>query len=338
MQTGRAPVTARHVAERAGVALSTVSNVLNRPEIVSPDTLARVRAAIDELGYVRNDAARSLRLGRSRAVGLVLSEATSPFFDELARAAGSALSEHGFVPLVGNSVQDPDAEAELIRLFEAQRVQGILVSPVGPLPPTLDDLARRGVAVVSVDVPVESARFCSVAVDDEKGARLVVDHLVAAGRRRIALVRGPADLPQVAARVRGARAAASRAGAALEEIVAGSYFGEAGVAAGGRILEMGAERPDAVFAVNDPLAMGVLAALVDGGVRVPDDIAVVGYDDVPLASLGRLPLTSVRQPVATMGATAADMLVAELRGERHHRHRAVTLDPELIVRASSVAD
>jgi LacI family transcriptional regulator len=332
-----APVTARDVAALAGVGLSTVSNVLNRPEVVAADTLRRVLQAIDELGYIRNDTARSLRLGRSRAVGLVMSETTTPFFDELIRSATRTLADRGYAALVGNSTQDRFVERGLLSLFEAQRVRGLLIAPVTGTPQNLDGLARRGLPVVSVDVPTPEAEHCSVAVNDALGGRLVIDHLADLGRRRIAIVRGPIDFPQVTERIRGAREAAAVNEVDLRVITTSTYYGDAGGEAVAAILaEPESERPDAVFAVNDPLAMGILAALMDAGLTVPRDIPVVGYDDVALALLGRMPLTTVRQPVQELGRRAALLLIDEMEGDDQHQHQAVLFEPELVIRASTV--
>ena len=202
MQQKFSAVTVRDVAARARASVSTVSNALNRPEAVAPETLARVMAAIDELGYVPNDAARALRLGESRAIGLIVSEASSPFFAEVVQAAGEHLGKKGYASLLGNSVQSSDIEQSLIKLFESQRVRGLLIAPMSERQPALESLAARGVPIVYLDVPSPDSRYCSVAVDDSLGARLAIQHLISQGRQHIAVVRGPADLPQIKERVR----------------------------------------------------------------------------------------------------------------------------------------
>ncbi|OUM45568.1 LacI family DNA-binding transcriptional regulator [Arthrobacter sedimenti] len=337
MQSRISAVTVRDVASRAGASVSTVSNVLNRPEAVAPETLARVLAAIDELGYVRNDAARALRLGESRAVGLIVSEASSPFFADVVQAAGGALAQGGYASLLGNSVQDIGVEKSLIELFESQRVRGLLIAPMSQQQPALVSLAARGVPVVYLDVPSPQSLYCSVAVDDSLGAQLAVRHLAAQGRTHIAVVRGPARLPQIEERARGAREAAADAGVRFEEITASGYFVPAGLEAGAVIASRKpSNRPDAVLAVNDLLAMGTISALIDRGVDVPGDIAVVGYDDISVAAVARVPLTTIRQPAREIGARAAALLIAEIEGDETHSHEATVFAPELVIRASSV--
>lgn len=336
MRPRASAITVREVAARAGVALSTVSNVLNRPEVVAPETYARVMSAVSELGYVRNDAARALRLGESNAVGVIVSEASSPFFAEVTQAAGSMLAASGYATLLGNSVQDPRVENDLIGLFEAQRVRGLLISPMSDRPDSLGGFAGRGVPVVYVDVPAPSSEYCSVAGDNHLGARLVIEHLATRGRRRVAIVRGPAEFPQIRDRVAGAAVAARALGVELEEIVTSGYFVNAGVEAAAIIAARPSTgRPDAVFAVNDLLAMGVLAGLIDLDVDVPGEIAVVGYDDVSVASVARRPLTTVRQPAREIGSMSAAMLVDEIERPGAHRHEGKLLAPELVIRATS---
>ncbi|MCV2394488.1 LacI family transcriptional regulator [Actinotalea sp. M2MS4P-6] len=330
-------VTVRDVAARAGVALSTVSNVLNRPQVVAPETLARVTAAINELGYVRNDAARALRLGQSRAVGMIVSEATSPFFADVMQGASAVLAGGGYSTLLGNATQDVDVESSLIELFESQRVRGLLIAPSSDVPAGLASFEKRGVPVVFLDVPAPDRDHCSVAVDDARGGAIAVEHLLAQGRSHIALVRGPRDLPQIRERSRGARAAAEAAGARFEVITTSSYFVQAGSEAAAVIASRSAgDRPDALFAVNDLLAMGTLTALIDRGIGVPEDVALVGYDDISVAAAARRPLTTVRQPARDIGARGAALLMAEMDGSGDHTHEQTLFSPELVVRATSI--
>jgi LacI family transcriptional regulator len=330
-------VTVRDVAARAGVGLSTVSNVLNRPDAVAPHTLARVQQAIEDLGYVRNDAARSLRLGASRAVGVVVSEASSPFFAEVTQAASLTLGAAGYSTLLGNAVQDATIERQLLELFEAQRVRGLMISPLGADPPGLASIVSRGVPVIFLDLPADEERFCSVAVDDERGATLALQHLLSIGRRKIALVRGPAEMPQIGSRAKGARTYAAQNAMGFEEIVTSGYFVQAGLEAAAVIAGRRPDsRPDAIFAVNDLLAMGVVSGLLDHGIAVPAEIAVVGYDDVSVAAVARVPLTTLRQPARDIGNRAASLLIAEMEVTGSHRHESTRFLPELVVRASTV--
>ncbi|MFF0814260.1 LacI family DNA-binding transcriptional regulator [Rhodococcus sp. NPDC003318] len=332
-------VSMRDVAVSAGVSVGTVSNVLNAPEKVAPATVARVHAAIDELGFVRNDAARQLRAGRSRCVGLVVLDIGNPFFTDIARAAERRAGEHDLTVLLGTSDDVPSRERAYVDAFDEQRVFGLLVSPVGDDLTRLDALRDRGTPVVLVDRDGAGTPFDSVAVDDIAGGRLAVDHLLESGRRRIAYVGGPATLRQVGDRRRGAElAVADVPGATLEVIDTPSLSILAGRDVGEALQRRPiADRPDAVFCANDLLAIGVMQALTMlGDVRIPEDVALIGYDDIDFARSTVVPLSSVRQPTALIGATAVDLLV----DAAHHRSPRRTpsnpvFQPELVVRAST---
>lgn len=328
----------RDVAATASVSVGTVSNVLNAPERVAPATVARVHAAIEELGFVRNDAARQLRAGRSRSIGLLVLDVGNPFFTDLARAAERHAAQSNLVVLLGTTDDDPQRERAYLETFEEQRVFGLLISPVG------DDLDRllvahgRGIPVVLVDRDGAGTPLPSVAVDDVAGGRLAVAHLCEQGRRRIAFVGGPHGLRQVADRLAGAREAAGEyPGVMLEAIPTDEPSVLAGRAAGERLCALPADRrPDAVFCANDLLAIGVLQALMIGGVSVPGDIALIGYDDIDFARSAAVPLSSIRQPSTDIGTTAIDLLLTAAESpEAEPRH--VVFRPELVARASTTA-
>lgn len=333
-------VSVRDVAAAASVSVGTVSNVLNRPEKVAPDTVARVMAAIDELGFVRNDAARQLRAGRSRSIGLVVLDVRNPFFTDVARGAEDRAAEDGMTILLGNSDENADRERAYLDLFEEQRVHGVLISPLGDDETRLQRLRGRDTPVVLVDRVSEDRSISSVSVDDVVGGELAVRHLIETGRRRIAFVGGPMGIRQVADRLAGARrAVGAQPDATLEVIETESLTVLEGRAAGEAIRERDvAEGPDAVFAANDLLAMGVLQALnVLGSVRVPDDIALIGYDDIDFASAAVVPLSSIRQPASLIGYTAVDLLLKEAASGEGFTPEQVVFQPELVVRDSTRA-
>lgn len=329
----------REVAAAASVSVGTVSNVLNAPDKVAPATVARVHAAIDQLGFVRNDAARQLKAGRSRSVGLIVLDIGNPFFTDVARAAEHRAAQHNLTLLLGTSDDSPRRERTYIDAFEEQRVFGLLVSPIGEDLGRLITLQQRGTAVVLVDRDGTGTPFDSVAVDDVAGAALAVSHLCDIGRRRIAFVGGPAELRQVRDRRRGAAdAAAAVAGAELEIIDTPTLSVLEGRAVGEMLRDRPArQRPDAVFCANDLVAIGVLQALtLLGNVRVPEDIALVGYDDIDFARSAVVPLTSVAQPTGAIGETAVDLLLDAAEGHpRTGAVRNVILAPQLVVRSST---
>jgi LacI family transcriptional regulator len=326
------------VARLAGVSLGTVSNVLNRPERVSRATRERVQAAIAELGFVRNEAARQLRAGRSRTIGLLVLDIGNPFFTDIAAGVERAASAAGLSVILCNSGDSATREDHYLSLLQEQRAYGILVTPVADTNPRIEELRSRGTQVVYVDRG-SSKRQCSVSVDDVVGGELAVAHLAARGHRRIAFVGGPASLNQVADRLHGARAAAVAAGLPKSAIVV-VQTPELNVAAGRQAaVEISGiptrARPTAVFCANDLLALGVLQEMTRQGAKVPDDLAIVGYDDIDFAAAAAVPLTSVRQPRGQLGQAATELLIDEVSSPATHQHRQVVFEPELVVRDST---
>ncbi|MEU4559463.1 LacI family DNA-binding transcriptional regulator [Actinoplanes sp. NPDC023936] len=324
------------VAARAGVSVGTVSNVLNRPHAVAPATRQRVHAAITQLGYVPNEAARSLAAGRRRAIGLIVPDVTNPFFADVTRGAEQVADQRDVVVMLYSSGESGEREARYVDRLESQRVQGVLASPVQEAGPAVTGLAGRGTPVTLVDRGSARRDLCCVSVDDHAGGRLAAEHLVATGHRRLAYLGGPLSVPQVTARLAGAREVCGAAGATLEVIETEAMSVVAGRRAGAALAGRPAvDRPDAVFCANDLLALGLLQTVSRHGLRVPADLAIVGYDDIDYAAAAAVPLTSVRQPRAELGRAAAELLFEEIDTPGQHRHRQVVFQPELVVRQSS---
>jgi LacI family transcriptional regulator len=329
-----ANVSIRDVARHAGVSVGTVSNVLNRPDAVSEDSVKRVQAAIEDLGYVRNEAARKLRAGVSATVGFVVLDGQNPFFYDVVRGAEDEASRHGIAILYGNTDEDVNREQTYLDLFEQQQVRGLLIAPYGDVNRRLERLRERGIRAVLVDRFSGENTSSSVSVDNVAGGRMAVEHLVQTGRRRIAFVGGPFAMRQATDRLAGARVAAE----AVElEVVATEAMSVAeGVAAGERILRRPMpDRPDALFAANDLVALGLLQSLVGGRrVEVPEEIAIIGFDDISFAAAAAVPLSSMRQPSATIGMTALRVLLEEA-GDPTLIPRQTVFQPELVVRRST---
>ncbi|MBC7589946.1 MAG: LacI family DNA-binding transcriptional regulator [Salinibacterium sp.] len=331
-------VSVRDVAERAGVSVGTVSNVMNHPEKVSASTVTRVRSAIHDLGFIRNDAARQLRDGRSKTIGLIVLDVRNPFFTDIARGAEDQAAAAGLIVTLGNSDEDTARESTYLDLFEQQRVHGVLISPYADITPRLLRLRQRGIPAVLVDRTSTDHSVSSVSVDDIAGGRLAVEHLISQGRHRIAYIGGPMEIRQVADRLDGARlAVAVNPDVTLEVIRIEALSVIAGRAAGAEILSrLPAHRPDAIFAANDLVAMGVLQALMmqGHGIAIPDQIALIGYDDIDFAAAAVVPLSSIRQPSALIGQTAVEILLAEA-ADPMIDPRQIVFQPELVVRAST---
>jgi LacI family transcriptional regulator len=336
-----APVSIREVAAHAGVSVGTVSNVLNRPDIVAQSTRDRVQEAIKALGFVRNESARQLRAGRSRIIGLVVLDVANPFFTDVARGVEDEASMSGLAVILCNSDDQLAKETHYLELLEEHRVQGILITPVVGGDERLALLQRRGTPVVLVDSRSPSGGLCSVAVDDVLGGDVAVSHLLAAGHQRLAFVGGPVSIRQVADRRDGALRALRRAGRGpsdLQMIETPALNVSAGLRAGAQIAELPAgRRPTGVFCANDLIALGLLQEMTLREIGVPADIAIVGYDDIEFAAAAAVPLSSVRQPRQQLGRTAARLLLEETMEPDNHTHRQVMFKPELEIRQSSRA-
>lgn len=339
VQPGQRSASVKDVAAAAGVSLGTVSNVLNRPDRVSAPTRARVEKAMADLGFVRNESARQLRAGQSRMLAYVMLDVANPFFTDVAQGIESAAQERDLSLFLCTSNNDGARETAHLQQLQQQRVQGILVTPIDPFSPLLDEIARQTPLVI-VDRTRGDDTFCSAAADDVEGGRLAVEHLVDRGHTRVAFVGGPQTLGQVRERFDGARLAWKEAGRSpddLTQITTDALGFADGRAAGERLAGMPKRRrPTAAFCANDLVALGLLQQAMQAGQRVPDDIAIVGFDDIDFAAAAAVPLTSVRQPRRELGRAAAELLLDEATNP-DHEHRQISFTPELVARASTQA-
>ncbi|WP_344738974.1 LacI family DNA-binding transcriptional regulator [Microbacterium awajiense] len=329
------PVGIRTVAAQAGVSVGTVSNVINKPETVSARTLAHVQQVMDELGFVRNDLARQLKMGGGTTLGLIVLNVANPFFAGLAHACEAAAEELGYTVIMGSSDQLREREDRYIDLFEQQRVRGMLIAGLDGATERIQRLTKRGMPLVLFDIHAQAGEFCTVALDGAEGGYMAVSHLIETGRRRIAFVGGP--LSQVDDRWQGASRAADGI-AELTHIDTPDQTIADGRAIGEQIIAMSADqRPDGIFAANDTLGLGVLQALVlADDIVVPRDIALVGYDDIEYSRSAIVPMSSVRQPVDTLAREAVRLVLEHAGDPSAHEHRRVLLRPELVARRSSV--
>ncbi|MEU1972641.1 LacI family DNA-binding transcriptional regulator [Microbacterium sp. NPDC019599] len=327
----------RDVARHAGVSMSSVSNALNKPERVSDEIVQRVRTAVDELGYVPLQAAQQLRIGRSGLLGMTVINITNPFFADLVSGAEDAAGA-GVRVLVGNSDDDEDKEREYFRLFERVQVEGALVSPFGEAGERLARQLARSIPVVLVDRVDDEGVLDSVSFDDVAGGRMAAEHLISLGRTRLTFLGAREEVRQVRERLEGVRQAVeAHPRVSLDLMWSHRTTSERGIAMGARIAELPEdERPDGVVTTNDHLACGVVHGLLRAGVRVPEDVAVVGYDDIEFAAVAAVPLTSVRQPARDMGRAAGVRLMQLISGEAQASGHAIRFEPELSVRASTV--
>ncbi|MFC7620713.1 LacI family DNA-binding transcriptional regulator [Microlunatus sp. GCM10028923] len=328
--------TMSDVAQAAGVSLSTVSNVLNHPEIVKQATRVRVEQAMTELNFRPNRQARMLAGGKDRGIGLVIHDAANPFFAEIVDSVDDVATAAGYGILLASSRTSTQRQNAALQLFAEHQVSGILLSPTAAGPVGLDELRARSIPVVLLDSPGQAGE-CSVSGNDVLGGRLAGAHLIDVGCRRIGFVGGPRRVHQHADRLHGLKNAMRAARLPLRDHLvtfdAPEDTLECGIAAAALIAEQ-IDRLDGVFCGNDLLAIGLIRQLQLLGIEVPRDLAVVGSDDIALTQLVSVPVTTVHQPMREMGRAAADLLLSEIRGGRH-RHQQLTFDPSLIVRESS---
>ncbi len=327
-------VSLRDVAKAAKVSVGTVSNVLNRPEVVAPETLARVQATIKELGFVPNGFARHLRSGQSRTLGLIVPDVANPFFTEVARGVEDAASKRDYAVFLCNSDESATKEDRYINVLIQQQVRGVLITPADMKSDRLEAMRERGIAVTLLDREIKGRKQCSVSVDDVHGGQIAIEYLAGLGHKNIAWVCGPESIPQVADRGAGVTKAAKVAGAKIETIRVPLMNAAKGEEAAKKILELDV-MPTAIFCANDLLALGVMRALLASKVRIPEQVSILGYDNIEFAPSAAVPLSSIAQPSYQMGVTAADLLLNECEDGDSHEHQQIRFQPQLVERAST---
>jgi LacI family transcriptional regulator len=326
--------TIHQVAERAGVSPTTVSHVINNTRFVSPETRERVLRAMEELNYLPNILARSLRRGETRTLGLILPDSANPFFAEIARALEFAAFRAGYNVIFGNSENDLEKEQTYIDVLVTKQVDGLIFVATGDRSQLLENLVRGGLPVVVVDRQLSALEVDTVLTDNLQGGLLATRYLLAQGPRHIGCITGPSHLTPSAQRVIGYRQALQEAGVAVDEdlIVRGDFHPRSGYEAGKVLLERRL-LPSAIFACNDMMAIGALRALAEAGLRVPEDCSIVGYDDIELATYAVPPLTTIRQDKIAI-AEAALRMALERINQSDLPARCETLPVELVERQS----
>ncbi|WP_181704973.1 LacI family DNA-binding transcriptional regulator [Chthonobacter rhizosphaerae] len=306
------------VAARAGVSTATVSRALAAPDSVSPDKRERVLAAVRELGYTPNAAARNLRAGRTSMVLVVVPKLANPFFNGVVRGADEALTAEGFGMIIGDLDNTADKEHRLVDIALAGHIDGALILS-GRVPRHgARTMKQAGIPMVGVCVASDDPQIPAVLIDDAAAARTQVEHLVGLGHRRLLYVSGPRGNGNEIARWRGFTEAAAAAGLGAEAIqrAEGDYTFAAGTRAADLFLALPAERrPTGVVAVSDEMALAFIRRVAEAGVRVPGDVSVVGFDGIEVGDYCAPRLTTIRQPSRDMGREAARLLVAAIRGE-----------------------
>lgn len=322
----------KDVAAEAGVSVATVSRVLNSHPSVSPDARARVLAAVDTLGYRPNAVARSLRTDRTRTLGLVISDVLNPYFTALARSVEEAARAIGYSVIIGNADERPALQDHHIRTLLDRRIDGLLVSPTDGGSPQILDAARGGTPMVFVDRWIPGVDVPVVRADGCPAVRDLVAHLYGLGHRRLAIIAGPAATTTGSERVEAFRDALAEHGLPLPDayIGQGDFQADSGRRATERFLAL-SEPPEVVFAADNLMALGALDAIRAHGLRVPHDIGLAAFDDIPWFLHTDPPITAIAQPTGDLGRAAVRALADLMDGSAP---QSVTLPARLVVRRS----
>ena len=329
-------VTIKDVAKRANVSFTTVSHVINNTRPVSADAASRVNAAIADLAYFPSDVARALQSKRTRTIGMIVTTTSNPFFGEVIRGVEKASFDQGYTLVICNTDDVAQHLVAYMRMLFAKRVDGVVVMTSNASPEFFRRLGQiKRVPVVAIDAPAEAVP--SVFSDDSlAGGEQVGRYLLDKGFERIAIVSGPESHPRMRERQRGIEAALRAHGRTLAsgDIVRTALTMDGGLAAGRELAARpAATRPDAVFALSDVLAIGLMHGLHEAGIAIPGDVSVVGYDDIEMAAHTFPPLTTVRQPAADIGAAAARAVI-DFLDHATPLPRSVRLDSHLVLRGS----
>jgi LacI family transcriptional regulator len=324
------------VARRARVNISTVSRTINQTGKIGLKTQEKVRRVMREMNYKPNRVARRLRTreGKSNLLGLIIPNIQNPFFADLARGVEDVAYANNFAVLFCNYDEDPKKEQFYLDIMQAESVDGIILPPIHESDPAVLQVVQNGTPIVCVDRSLSDAILEKVEVDNRRGALEAVQYLIGLGHRHIGLIGGPADSSTGRERLAGYNAAHANAGVQIKTryVRFGDYKKESGRRLAGELLSE-QEPPTALFVCNCLMTEGALGTIYERGLRIPEQIAIIGFDELPLASVFNPPLTVVRQPAYEVGKCAAELMIKRL-DDPQRAPASLMLSPELIVRKS----
>jgi DNA-binding LacI/PurR family transcriptional regulator len=325
----------RTIASAANVSIATVSRAMNHVPSVNPEIAKRIWEVIDELGYVPNTQARSLVSGRSRLLGLIVSEITNPFFPELIQGFEDIAVEHGYEILISSTNHDPRRMSHCIRRMLERKVEGVAIMTFGIEKPLLEQLATRNVPLVFIDAAPRRPGISVLKVDYRHGIQQGVDHLAFLGHKSIAFISGPSHLNSAQSRAAAFTESMKQAGLTPKSawMIEGDHTMEGGIEATKKLLVIKA-RPTAVMCSNDMTAIGVLHSLYRAGLKVPDDLSVIGFDDIHIAEVTIPPLTTIQMSRTEIARAAVTALRAQVE-ENSTPKREYNIQTSLILREST---
>ena len=325
----------RDVAKQAKVSIGTVSNVLNRPSQVSEEKRLRVRNAIDMLGFVPNAQMKSGNR-EPKVIGLILPLSDNPFYTELAQGIEDAVANAGLRVLTGFSREDEAIEFQLLTAMVDAGFKGVIVTPVGPRNQVFEKFIEQNIRVGYISQTDDEPEQCSVSIDQVRGGYIGLEYLHNFGHKNVLWISGPAHHHQSNQRFVGITLAAKELGIRLSTMSSPSLDFISGEQIAPAILAL-PQLPDAIFAGNDALALGIINFLLKEGIQVPEDVSVLGFDNVTYAESALVPLTTVSQTPYQLGFTMGEQLIGELENNPDHLHQHVVFQPQIVERSSTKA-
>lgn len=325
------------VAEHSKVSIATVSRVINNDPKVSKETVLKVQASIKALDYKPNRVAQRLRSSNSKTklLGLIIPDIQNPFFVDVVRGVEDYAYRNNFAVMIGNFGQDEKKEKLYLDIFQSENIDGLIVAPIHGKDEGIENLVKNGIPVVCIDRGLTDIEVDIVKVDNELGAFNAVDHLLSIGHRRIAFISGNFKIPTYTGRLEGYKKALRKYGIPFDEklVFAKNADYKSGFDLANLILEL-EERPTAVFSGNNLLTLGALEAIHGKNIKIPEEISIIGFDDMPWSISLNPPLTAVRQPGFDIGRKAAEMLYERIANPSK-KNESVILDTELMIRKST---
>ena len=325
----------RDIAKQANVSVGTVSNVLNRPAQVSEEKRARVRDAIDMLGFVPNAQMKNGKRN-TKAIGLILPLSDNPFYTELAQGVEDAVAKGGLSVLMGYSREDESIEFRIMSSMVEAGFKGIIVTPVGPRNQVFEKYIEKNIRVGYISQTDDEPEQCSVSIDQVRGGYIGLEYLYNLGHRKILWISGPAHHHQSNQRYVGIRQAATDLGVELVVMNSPSLDFISGEQMAPKILAL-PEMPDAIFAGNDALALGVMNYLLKEGIKIPDQVSILGFDNVAYAESAIIPLSTVSQTPYQLGYTMGEQMLGEIDAKPGHLHQHVVFQPQIVARSATKA-
>jgi LacI family transcriptional regulator len=338
MKNNTNTTTLQTLSSKLGISVSTVSRVLNGKSEkyrISKKTQEIILNAAKELGYTPNQVARGLRLNKTNTIGYIIPDISNPFFASIAQSIEKFARKLGYLVLISDSEESTDIETQTIKIFQERKVDGLIISPVGQEIEHINQLTANNVPVVLIDRFFPDSNIPFVTSDNYNGAYTAVSHLIDNGHKNIACIQGLHDtLPNVE-RVRGYREALKANGIVVDEnIIVGNSFGEANGYIETKILLKRKEIPTALFAASNLISLGALRALNEEGLKVPEDVSIVSFDDQPYSNLLATPMTSVAQQSSEIGSIATKILIDRIESKREFESHGIFLPTKLIIRKS----